>query len=460
VGELPIRTRVGLLGSRAASGLSAALGRGRGTVIGGSVAARIDRRTLERLAAGRTTAIVSATNGKSTTTTMLAAALRGLGPVAHNDGGSNMEAGLIVALDGARRAPYAVLEADELYLGPISRATRPQVLTLMNIARDYLERGVRYKRLIRHWRDTFARIDWPCTIVANADDPLVVWSLRPIMAPNGATGEESGLPESRSGLAGVAPDGSSRPPIELVWVAGGHRWAGDGLVCRDDLVALRRDGVEWWCDVCGQRRPVPTWSLSDGVVRGPDVEERLELGMPGNVNEVNALFALATAVQLGMDAGTAARALRDVVDVDGRYGRRSLDGRAVRLLLSKNPASWQESVDIIEASDDALIFDITARGDLNARDTSFVWEAPLERLTGRRVIATGLRAHDIALRLEVAGLEVTAIADPFEAIRACPPGPVTVATNYPAFLELRDALPRLPNLASASGLSPTSPAPS
>jgi len=177
-------------------------------------------------------------------------------------------------------------------------------------------------------------------------------------------------------------------------------------------------------------------------IHGPDVAVQLELGMPGAVNEVNALFALATAVQLGVPAAVAGTAFRTVVDVDGRYGRRSLDGRSVRLLLSKNPASWQESVDIIAGSDDALVFDITARGDLNARDASFVWEAPLERLAGRRVIATGVRAHDIALRLEVAGLDVTAIPDPFAAIRACPPGPVTVATNYPAFLELRDSLAR------------------
>jgi len=423
VGDLPVRTRLGLFASRAASGLSAALGRGRGTVIGGAIATRVDPRTLQRLAAGRTTAIVSATNGKSTTTTMLAAAVRTLGPVAHNDGGSNMESGLIVALDGARRAPFAILEADELYLGPLARATRPRVLTLMNIARDYLERGVRYKRLIRHWRETFSRIDWPITIVANADDPLVVWSLRPVLG-TGDTRDQ-----------GIAP-------VEVVWVAGGHRWAGDGLVCRDDLVALRHEGADWWCDTCGQRRPVPTWSLADGVVRGPGVEQPLDLGMPGDVNEVNALFALVSAVQLGLPVAAAAASFRGVVDVDGRYGRRTLDGRQIRLLLSKNPASWQESVDIIEASTDAIVFDITARGDLNARDASFVWEAPLERLAGRRVIATGVRAHDIALRLEMAGLDVTAIADPFEAIRACPPGPVTVATNYPAFLELRDALPR------------------
>jgi len=101
-------------------------------------------------------------------------------------------------------------------------------------------------------------------------------------------------------------------------------------------------------------------------VIGPGVEAPLELAMPGAVNEVNALFALVTAVQLGVPPEAAAAAFSGVVDVDGRYGRRSLDGRSVRLLLSKNPASWQETVDIMEASDDALVFDITARGDLNA----------------------------------------------------------------------------------------------
>ena len=429
-GVLPLRSRAALAASRTASGLSARLGRGRGTVIGGAVASKIDPALLRHLAAGRTTAFISATNGKSTTAMLVAAAVRAtLGPTVHNDGGSNMESGLIVALDADREAPYAVLEVDELYLGPLARAVKPGVITLMNIARDYLERGVRYKRLLRHWRDTVARIDWPCTIVANADDPLVVWSLR---GPRGA-----------------------RAP-ELVWVAGGHRWAGDGMVCRDDMVTLRIDPAsdppgEWWCERCGQRRPTPEWTLRDGTVRGPnDVEIPLVLGMPGEVNEVNALFALATAVALGAPAEAAASAFKGVVDVDGRYGRRNLDGRLVRLLLSKNPASWQETVDVVEASDEPLVFDITARGDMNARDTSFVWEAPIERLAGRPVIATGVRAHDIALRLEMAGLDVTAIPDPFAAIRACPPGPVTVATNYPAFLELRDALARAdPNVRSA-----------
>jgi UDP-N-acetylmuramyl tripeptide synthase len=417
--RLPARSRVALLASRAAGGLSARLGRGHGTVIGGAIATQIDPSVLRRLGAGRTTVFLSATNGKSTTAALLAAAVRAtLGPTVHNDGGSNMEAGLIVALDADRTATYAILEVDELYLGPLSRTLRPRVITLMNIARDYLERGVRYKRLLRHWRETVAGIDWPCTIIANADDPLVVWALR---GPRG------------------------HQPPELVWVAGGHRWVGDGMVCRDDLIALRSDSSssppgDWWCERCGQRRPEPAWTLTDGVVHGPAVAVRLDIGMPGDVNQVNGLFALVTAATLGASPEQAAAAFRDVAEVDGRYGRRVIEDRAVRLLLSKNPASWQETVNVAAASDEPLVFDITARGDFNARDTSFVWEAPIERLAGRPVIATGVRAHDIALRLEVAGLDVRVIPDPLEAIRACPPGPVTIATNYPAFLELRDVL--------------------
>ncbi len=437
---LPLRSRGALAVGRATNRLSARLGRGRGTVIGGAVATRIDPSVLRRLGAGRSTVLLSATNGKGTTAALLTSAVRAtLGPVAHNDGGSNMEAGIVVALDADRDAPYAILEVDELYLGPLSRTLRPRVITLMNIARDYLERGVRYKRLVRHWRETVARIDWPCTIIANADDPLVVWALR---GPRGP-----------------------RPP-KLVWVAGGHRWAGDGLVCRDDVVALRTDPSsdppgDWWCDRCGQRRPAPEWLLVDGVVYGltpaagsadTPVEARLDIGMPGDVNGVNGLFALVTAVTLGAPLEPSAAAFRLVAEVDGRYGRRTIDGRSIRLLLSKNPASWQETIALAASSDEPLVFDITARGDRNARDTSFVWEAPIERLAGRQVIATGVRAHDIALRLEVAGLQVRVIPGPLEAIRACPPGPVTVAANYPAFLELRDGLAT--RGASTGGVAP------
>lgn len=94
--------------------LSRRLGRGRGAQVGGKLAYRLRPRTLSDLAVGRRTALVSATNGKSTTATLLAAATATLGPVAFNRTGANMEEGLVVALDADRRRRT-----------PSSRPTRP-----------------------------------------------------------------------------------------------------------------------------------------------------------------------------------------------------------------------------------------------------------------------------------------------------------------------------------------------
>ena len=380
-------------------------------MVGGTVALKLDSDALRLLARGRTTALVSASNGKSTTAALLAAAVRCLGSTAYNENGSNMSSGLVVALEAAREAPYAVLETDESYLGPVTQATRPRAIALLNLSRDYLERGVRYKPLARHWRETLELVDWPMTVVANADDPIVTWAAR----------------------------GAS----DVVWVAGGDEWSEDGAICRDCVVRLRRDGERWWCDSCGQERPEPSWRLVGDTAEGPGISVPLALQVPGRMNQHNAVFALVAAMALGVGPFQAAGAMATVGNVDGRYNRRDVDGRQVRLILAKNPASWQESIAIAGESGDALVFHLTARGDFNSKDASLAWDAPLERLAGRDAVATGHRASDMALRLEVAGLNVTRVRDPVEAILASPPGPVSVIGNYPAFLDLRDRLDAL-----------------
>jgi lipid II isoglutaminyl synthase (glutamine-hydrolysing) len=410
--SLPLRTRGALAAGRLAATASRAARRGHGGVVGGTVALRLDPEALRLLARGRTTALVSASNGKSTTAALLAAAVGRLGPTAYNENGSNMASGLVVALEAAREAPYAVLETDESYLGPVTAATRPRAIALLNLSRDYLERGVRYKPLARHWRETLAAVDWPLTVVANADDPIVTWAVQPAQ--------------------------------DVVWVAGGDEWSEDGAICRECVVSLRREGERWWCESCGQERPEPDWRLAGDAVVGPGgVSVPLDLSVPGRMNRHNAVFALVAATALGVDPQDAARAMTEVGNVDGRYSRRDVDGRQVRLILAKNPASWQESIAIAGDSGDALVFHLTARGDVNSKDASLAWDAPLERLAGRDAIATGYRASDMALRLEVAGLNVKRVRDPVDAILASPPGPVSVIGNYPAFLDLRDRLDAL-----------------
>ncbi|MDR3107982.1 MAG: DUF1727 domain-containing protein, partial [Bifidobacteriaceae bacterium] len=101
--RLPLRGHVAIAAGRTAAAVSRALGRGRGQVIGGRVMLRIDPGLLGRLAAPMKVTTVSATNGKSTTTRMIAAALGTLGPVAHNLTGANMAAGIATALTAGRR---------------------------------------------------------------------------------------------------------------------------------------------------------------------------------------------------------------------------------------------------------------------------------------------------------------------------------------------------------------------
>ena len=406
-GSLSARTRLALAAGRATAAASRRLGRGRGATVGGGVVLRIAPDALRRLAAGRQVALVSATNGKSTTSRLLAEALGTVGAVAYNATGANMAEGIVTTLDADRRAPYAVLETDEAYVGPIAQATRPRAILLMNLSRDYLERGVRSKALARHWQASLAALTWPCTVVANADDPLVAWSVR-----------DYG---------------------DVVWVAGGMWWDVDGEVCRTCRVRLRRSGEDWSCATCGLARAAPAWRVVEGRVRGPGLDLPLDLRLPGRTSASNALFALAGAAALGVDPARALAAIARVDDVDGRWRPRSIDGRVVRLMLSKNPSSWNEIIERAAGGSDPLVVVMEARGG-SGKDCAFLWDAPFERLAGRTVVAAGNRAADVALRMHVAGLDVRIVPDAAAAIRSLPPGTVDVAANYPAFLALAATL--------------------
>src|SRR5712692_2253797 len=175
-GPLPPRTRVAARVGGGVSALSRRLGRGGGSVIGGRAILALDPRALERLAAERQIALVSGTNGKTTTTRLLRAALSTQGPVITNMLGANLPPGLAAALAGGPdNAGNAVLEVDEAWLGRVAAASNPRVVVLLNLSRDQLDRNNEVRRLAATWRATLAGQTGPRTahVVANADDPLV-----------------------------------------------------------------------------------------------------------------------------------------------------------------------------------------------------------------------------------------------------------------------------------------------
>lgn len=406
--RLPLRAKVATSVSKTAAALSRAAGRGDGSVIGGWIGLKIDPDLLGHLAAGRAIALVSGTNGKTTTTRLAAAALGVLGPVATNSFGANMPTGHTSALAKAGATPFAVLEVDEHYLARVIDETQPRVVALLNLSRDQLDRAKEVAMMAQMWRTALAGHP-DVSVVANADDPLVVWAAR----------------------------GSSH----VTWFSAGQRWIDDSWVCPESGDAIERANGDWWCTGCPLRRPNAQWRVEDEGVVDPRGDWHLvKLQLPGTVNLGNAATALAVAAEFGVRPIEALPRLATVSSIAGRYAQVDRDGRNIRLLLAKNPASWLEAFDMAEQA--PTLLSINAR-DPDGFDTSWLYDVDFAPLHNRPVLITGERAYDLAVRLEVNGIPFRHVLTFEEAIRSVPPGRLEVIANYTAFQDIRAELDRV-----------------
>lgn len=178
-------------------------------------------------------------------------------------------------------------------------------------------------------------------------------------------------------------------------------------------------------------------AVGEGGLTG-DVLIPVELRLPGQFNQGNAIMALAAASVLGIDPRRAAAAMADVEDVAGRYAVVAHGDRELRLLLAKNPAGWAEILGLLEDARPLLVI-INAR-EADGRDTSWLWDVPFDELAGRPVVAAGDRAADLGVRLTYAGIEHTTVPDPLAALELLPPGKIDVVANYTAFHQMRGRL--------------------
>jgi lipid II isoglutaminyl synthase (glutamine-hydrolysing) len=404
-----IRGRAALTAGSGARWASRVTGRGAGAMIGGLVAMTLDKSILRQLGDGRRTAVVTGTNGKSTTTRMIAAALETLGPVATNAEGANMDAGLVAALAGTRGASMAALEVDEMHVPHVADALDPAVVVLLNLSRDQLDRVGEINHIERTLRGGLAR--HPSTVVvANCDDVL---------------------------MTSAAYDSP-----HVVWVAAGGAWANDSVSCPRSGEVIVRDGVHWYSTGTGPegppafKRPTPQWSYDDTHIHGPDgLSLPMQLALPGNINRGNATAAVAAAVTLGADPTAAVAAVSGVDEVAGRYSTVQLGQHSVRMLLAKNPAGWQEALSMVDTDAGSVVISVNGQVP-DGEDLSWLWDVNFEHFVDHPVVAAGERGTDLAVRLGYAGVEHTLVHNAVEAIASCPPGHVEVVANYTAFLQL------------------------
>jgi len=442
-----------LAAARAVGTASRISGRGGGTTLPGRLLLRMEPDALRRLGArlGGGSTIVSATNGKTTTAGMIAAALVAAdrAPV-HNRAGSNMTWGVATALleqDGDE----GLFEVDEAWLPKVAEELDPSLIVLGNLFRDQLDRYGEMEALADAWAEVVTGRVGATRFVLNADDPTI--------ADLGRIGDGS----RRAGIAyfGIEDASQALPELQHAFDAKHCRRCGSPYAYERAFVGHLG---HYSCPGCGATRPRPDVAATKIELRGMDGSRielrtpagplRLELPVPGLYNVYNALAAVAAALELGLAPGAIATALAEMRAAFGRVETIEVGGASVSILLVKNPAGANEVLRTLrlEAGGEGLDLWIALNDKIaDGRDVSWVWDADFELLAGavRRVTCAGTRAAEMALRLKYAGWPVGAI-EVEEDIETSLDRAVAEASGdrlfalptYTALLELRTLLAR------------------
>jgi UDP-N-acetylmuramyl tripeptide synthase len=412
-----LRVGVAAVAARAAATASRTLRRGGGTALPGLIAERLAPNLLAHLAAQLPggVAVVTGTNGKTTTSHMLAAILSRAGrhPV-RNASGSNLSRGIAGAL--AARADWTgrlatpngetgpldqatgLFETDEAAFARVVPALRPDVVVVTNLFRDQLDRYGEVDSVAAIWRDALAARGAGVTLALNADDPTV--------AALGGGALYFGVEDARLGHPGP-------------------EHAADAKVCptcgaRLEYPVCFYGHLGHYRCPNGHARPAPHvratrleprgFDGTDLTLATPAGEVAFRLPLPGLYNAYNALAAAAGALALNVPLGAVRDGLAGFTAAFGRLERLAVDRRTVYLLLAKNPVGLNEALRTLFA-DGLPKHLLMALNDLDAdgRDVSWIWDADVEHVAGRTrsLTVAGRRAEDLAVRLkyaEVSGL--------------------------------------------------------
>jgi UDP-N-acetylmuramyl tripeptide synthase len=427
--------------ARAAGALSRRTGRG-GTSLPGKVLLRLDPHAIGRMARRlpNGSAVISATNGKTTTAAMVASILeRGGHRLIHNRAGANMAGGVASALLHGE-GDTGLFEVDEFWLDRIVPEVRPRALLLANLFRDQLDRYGELETIAERWSAVVAGAT-DTALVLNADDPTV-----------------AGLGRGREAtFFGVEDDDVALPGLPHATDAKHCRLCGAPYVY--ETVFLGHLG-RYRCPNGDTERPEPQIAAEavrlEGVrssrftLRTPHGSTAVALPLPGLYNVYNALAAAALALRMGATPAEVQTGLEAVSPAFGRAETVRIGGRDLSILLVKNPAGANEVVRTLAlepGEHDVLgvLNDRTADG----RDVSWVWDADFELLVPhvRRFVCAGTRAPELAVRLKYAGVDPARLevveGDLDRAIDAAVAGgdgALYAIPTYTAMLELRERL--------------------
>ena len=203
------------------------------------------------------------------------------------------------------------------------------------------------------------------------------------------------------------------------------------------LLNWSNGGLEYSCE-CGFGKPKSDWSLIENkLVSSKDSQKKLSIksSIPGAAALQNSARALIVADKFGIDLGIANEAISKVKAVDGRFAVKNIGHTKFRLLLSKNPASWRETLATSAQGPREVLLVVNANTQ-DGKDTSWLWDVDFKKLAGRQVLVTGDRRVDVSARLTVDGISHRIVDNEYEASKVFGPIDADLIASYTAFHRL------------------------
>lgn len=380
-----------------------------GSNLPGRLASRIYPPLLRELGNNtyRDTFIVTGTNGKTTTTNMIAAIIREQGcSYVHNQAGANMLAGIATAfinqtnLAGNRPYDYALLEADEANVPLLLSIIKPRFILITNFFRDQLDRYGELDYTINLIKESVKNSE--VELILNADDPL-----------------ESHFPPETGRTCWYYGLGDTEYDTFEGSVSREGRYC---VICGHELEYARFHYAQlgvFHCPQCGNHNHVPDFLGSDLKmaehihIKINDLE--IESPYQGLYNAYNILAAVSLTKLAGFADNVIQKALTEFRPQAGRMETFIIKGKRVVLILVKNPTGLNQSLSMLSLDRASKnLFLALNDNAADGRDISWIWDAEVEVIAGEerlinRIICSGQRSGDMAVRIKYAGIDTEKI---------------------------------------------------
>lgn len=366
---------------------------GGGSSLPGRLLLKVRPNILSKLAKGYKVIMVTGTNGKTTTASMITAALAEAGRnVISNSSGANMTDGIASCfIDNYKKGGWAVIECDEAYTRIVNKYVKPEYMVVTNIFRDQLDR---FGEIYTTWEKIKAAIaiSPETELVLNADEALFA---------------KTDFPNKIHYFGFSVGDGKESTNIDSAFCqCCGERF-------RFNYITFKNLG-DYYCPKCGFGRPTTEFTLDkinevseDGSSVVIDSQE-VNISVAGIYNMYNALAAFSVSVLSGIDKKTAARGIASQQSRFGRNEMIDVGGTPMQLSLIKNPTGCDQCIDTITLCKEPCSLLVMLNDNwADGTDVSWVWDAHMENLAllnAKKIIIGGTRRFDMAVRLKIAGL--------------------------------------------------------